>query len=119
MIQLNKRQSEILDFIKRNPNANSSAILQYISENFENTSKITIIRDLNLLLGEKLITKQGEGRNIAYKEITQNKFLEFIDVDKYFMRGPDEREVAYKSFNFNIFNNLDEIFSKGEIKKLN
>lgn len=120
--KLNKRQLEVLEFIKRNPNSNNLIIHNYINKNYEDTSRITIVRDLNLLLKEKLIIKHGEGRNITYKELLENKLLTFLDVDKYFEKDPDKRNVTYQNFNFDIFNNLDNIFSKKEIielKKLN
>lgn len=116
--KLNKRQLEVLEFIKKNPNSNNSTINSYINKNYEDTSRVTIVRDLNLLLKEKLIVKEGEGRNITYKELLENKLLAFLDVDKYFQQDLDKRDVAYKAFNFDIFNNLDSIFSKEEISEL-
>lgn len=118
MTTFNKRQSEILEFIRKNPNSNSSVILEYIAKNYEDTSRITIIRDLNLLLEENLIAKQGEGRNVVYEELLENKLLKFVDVEVYFEKGPDERDIAYKNFNFDVFNNLENIFSGKEIKEL-
>jgi Fic family protein len=118
MAKINKRQVEILEFIRKNPDSNSSIILEHIAKNYEDTSRITIIRDLNLLLKENLIEKQGEGRNVTYKELLGNKLLGFIDIDGYFKKDPDERNVTYKNFNFDIFNNLEDIFGKEEIKEL-
>jgi len=118
MIKLNKRQAEILGFIKKNPDSNNLAIHNYIVKNYEDTSRVTIVRDLNLLLKEKLIIKRGEGRNIRYKELLENKLLTFLDPAKYFKKDPDERDVSYKSFNFDIFNHLENIFSKKEILEL-
>ena len=116
--KLNKRQLEILGFVRKNPDSNNLTIYNYINKDYEDTSRITIVRDLNLLLKEKLIVKQGEGRNITYKELLENKLLAFLDVDKYFEKDLDKRDIAYQSFNFDIFNNLNNIFSKKEIAEL-
>lgn len=119
MVKLNKRQLEIFDFIKRKLEANTSTILKFVIENYEDTSRVTIVRDLNLLLKEKLITKHGRGRSVVYKEFLKNDLLKFFDVESYFKKDPDERKVTYKNFNFEIFKNLKNIFSKNEIEKLN
>jgi len=118
MVKLNKRQSEILEFIRKNPNSNNLTIHNYIIMNYEDTSRITIVRDLNLLLKEKLIVKHGKGRNIVYQEVLENKLLAFLNVEDYFKEGPDERDVTYKNFNFDIFNNLKNIFKKKEVEEL-
>jgi hypothetical protein len=115
MIRLNKRQFEILEFIRRNPNVNSSAIFEYILKSFEDTSKITIIRDINLLLAEHYISKYGKGRNVVYSELCQSKLLGFIDIDNYFSKGPDERNILYRNFNFGVFDDLNNVFDKEEI----
>ncbi len=120
--KLNKRQLEVLGFIRKNPDSNNLTINSYINNSYEETSRVTIVRDLNFLLKEKLIIKNGEGRNITYKELLESKLLAFWDVEEYFKKDPDKRDVAYKSFNFDIFNNLNDIFSKEELielKKLN
>ena len=33
-------------------------------------------------------------------------------------KSPEERSVAFERFNFGIFDNLGEIFSKNEVEKL-
>ncbi|MBU2545092.1 Fic family protein [Patescibacteria group bacterium] len=116
--KLNKRQLEVLEFIKNNPDSNNSTINDFINDSYEETSRVTIVRDLNFLLKEKLIIKNGEGRNITYKELLENTLLFFLDVDKYFKKDSDKRDVAYKKFNFDVFNHLDNIFSKREIEEL-
>ena len=109
--KISKRQLEILEFIKRNSNSSNLNILEYISKNYEDTSRATIVRDLNFLLGQKLITKLGEGRNVSYHELIKNNLLGFIDVEKYFKKGPDERDVKYKLFNF-----LKPVFGNASVK---
>jgi len=122
MIKLNKRQKEVLEFIRKNPKTNTSAVLEFVIKSYEDTSRITIVRDLNLLLKGGLIKKQGKGRSVTYQERIKNSFLEYIDVETYFKKGPDEREVGYKKFNLDVFNNLKDILTKeevGELRELN
>jgi len=49
------------------------------------------------------------------KLTNKNKLLGYIDIDEYFEKGPDERRVAFESFNFDIFHDLKNILSKKEI----
>ena len=52
-MELNKRQSLILDFINKRGSSKSSEIEEYIFDVLDNVSRITIIRDINLLLKNK------------------------------------------------------------------
>jgi Fic family protein len=115
MTKLTIRQQKIVEFIKKNPSSSNSAITKHIKE----VSRFTIIRDLDFLLTKKIIAKQGSGRNITYTENEQNPLLTYFDVDNYFKNGPDERDVPYKKFNFDIFNNLKNIFTKSEESDIN
>ena len=120
MEKLTNRQFNILEFIRKTKSASNQNIKNYLEEkNKEKISRITIVRDVNSLLKKRIIKKIGEGRNICYQEAIRNKILKYINVDEYFEKGPDERKVIFDRFNFNIFKELNEIFSKKELKELN
>lgn len=44
--------------------------------------------------------------------------LKDFDIEQYFEKGPDERDVAFGRFNFGVFEELKNIFSKEELKNL-
>ncbi|MBU2578777.1 Fic family protein, partial [Patescibacteria group bacterium] len=117
---LSKRQFNILEFIREKESVSNQEVKNYLEEkNKEKISRITVVRDINDLLKKKLIKKSGEGRNTRYQEAIKNKILKYVDVDEYFKKGPDERKVVFDRFNFDIFEELKEIFSKQELKELN
>lgn len=120
MKKLTQRQFNILEFIGAKESVGNQDVKNYLEEkNKEKISRITVVRDINELLKKGLIKKIGRGRNICYQEAIKNKILKHIDVDEYFKKGPDERIVVFDRFNFNIFKELKEIFSKQELEELN
>ncbi len=118
MEKLTKRQLNILQFIKNNQTASNREIQEYLEKIDRKFSRITIVREVNSLLDMGIIIKKGKGRNARYEEAIKNKLLKYFDVDKYFEKQIDKREVAFEKFNFDIFKNITEIFSKKEILEL-
>jgi len=115
---MNKRQKIILGFIAQNPGTNNSSIQEYLTKEYQDVSRFTIIRDLNFLLEQGLIKKTGQGRNIEYKQSIENNLLKYFDIEEYFKKELDQRKIAYKSFNFGIFENLKKLFTEQKIKEL-
>jgi len=114
MKQLNERQLKILDFIKVNKSASNRQIVEHLGD----ISRVTVVRDLEELLEKDLIKKEGGGRNVCYLDNVENKLLRYIDVEKYFEVSLDERNILFGHFNFDIFKNLKDLFSKREIEGL-
>lgn len=114
MPKLTKRQLNILEFIKKQNGASNKEIKDYL----KNVSRITVNRDLRQLLLQKLIKKEGQGRNIRYFEAAPNELWRYFDIQEYFKKGPDERTIKHKNFNFNIFKELKEVFAKNELDEL-
>lgn len=111
-----ERDKLILKFIAVNP-ASATEILEKLhSKNFKIT-KITLNRDLNKLEKENLITKEGEGRATKYKLSNKYRIYREIKFAEYFSIDPDDRKVQ-EEFNFEIYPDLLEIFSKTEKEKL-
>ena len=82
-------------------------------------SRITLIRDLNILLENKLIKFQGQARATKYFSIEKNIILRKFDINRYFIDDSDNRKNTKKSFNFKIFENLHDLFSQNELETLN
>ena len=111
-------QNLIIDFIKQNPNCSSSEILNGIAEK---KSLATIKRVLTKLIAERLITATGKGKATKYHLSPFYALFVEIDVEKYFEKEIDEREIN-KGFNFSLIREIlpnINLFSDVEIEKLN
>lgn len=117
-MDLTKRQSKILDFINERQSAKRLDVELFINSIDDKTSKITIIRDLDVLLKQNLIKKTGQARSIIYTPAQTNEILRKYNVVEYFKLDSDSRKIKYLQFNFDIFNNLNNIFTQKEILEL-
>lgn len=118
MEKLTKRQAEIVEFIRKKGSVGNREIKQFIEKQFGAVSRITVVRESDALLKFGLIKKEGDGRAVKYSEALTSKALGYFDATVYFKKGPDERTVAFEQFNFEVFRNLQGIFSKKEISEL-
>lgn len=115
---LTKRQGFILNFIANNPGSQTQDIRSYVvAKNKEDISRITVIRDIEELLKDGYLQKEGAGRSIAYKLTEIGKLLAPIDPVEYFNLPPDERtgEIGFQG---GVFKNLKYIFSEIELFEL-
>ena len=117
-MKLNKRQSIILDYINKHTSSSRLEIEEYVASVDDKSSKNTIIRDLDVLLKNNYIKKTGSARSIKYLPANNNELLVKYDVENYFKGNFDDRKIKYSQFNFDIYNNLKNLFSADEIKKL-
>ena len=117
-MNLNKRQRLILDYINKHNASSLLEIEEYVATVDDKTSKNTIIRDLDLLLKNNYIKKTGSARSIKYQPANNNELLIKYDVENYFKGDFDNRKIKYPQFNFDIYNNLKNLFSADETKKL-
>ncbi len=116
--KLNKRQDTILDFIEAEKTASIGRIIEHVQKSIGDVTRITISRDLRILLKLNLIERRGETkRAVIYQLSSQYSILKKIDVEKYFSQDTDQREIREK-FNFEIFSQLKSIFTDDEKKKL-
>lgn len=118
----NKRQELISDFIKDNPNTKREDIEVFLAKMGYKTTKMTITRDLKLLLDNGDIEKSGLAKATAYRSSAKTNLLTNIDVDAYFAQDQDVRLPEAIWFNFNIFSALKDLLSpkeKIEFEKLN
>lgn len=116
--KLSKRQELILAFIKENGDVSVGQIVEYVENELEKVTRMTISRDLEKLLEMDLIERQGTtGRSVTYQISSQYAIIQKIDVDKYFETDVDKREIK-KAFNLDIFSQIKSVFSDNEKKKL-
>lgn len=105
-------------FVEGNPNIGNRDIKDYLKKQFGIISRATVVRDIDKLLKNNLIVKEGSGRSVKYKEAVKNQSLRYVDIEEYFKKGPDEREIAFERFNFSVFEILKDIFVSRETKEL-
>jgi Fic family protein len=117
---MNERRQEILNFIYSKKLVSASSIHEHISNHFcENVSRITIIRDVDFLIKNELIKKQGQARSVKYCPVFSSPLLEYFSVDDYFKNDCDNRIIKSRVFCFDIFNKLRDLFSEKEALEIN
>jgi fido (protein-threonine AMPylation protein) len=112
---MNKRQKAILDFISARKIVGASDVHRYVVEKFrEKIAKITIIRDIDFLMRDGFIKKQGQARGVRYCPIIINPLLEYFNINDYFKNDCDDRVIKNKNFCFDIFDHLIGLFTDYE-----
>lgn len=113
----NNKNAEILNFIKINPEFSSKEIHEGI---LTPISYATVKRILTHLNSENLISKIGQGKATKYSISTGYKLFEKIDIDKYYEKEIDEREIS-EMFNLTLITETlsrVNLFTKDELDKL-
>jgi len=118
METLTSRQNSILEFIQNRGQASTREIKEYQELKTGTLNRVTIIRNVDVLIAKKLIEKTGKGRSVSYSVLNKNPLMSFYDIEKYFEKSIEERNPQ-KNFNFAIFKNFNNsIFSKEELANL-
>lgn len=118
MESLTKRQLYILDVIRKRGGVGNAEIKAHVEEHFNEVSRVTVVRDINVLLAKGAIRKVGKGRSVHYEEEVKTPLLRYIDANQYFKKGPDERTVVFERFNDRVFKEFEGIFTEGELYEL-
>ena len=115
----NKRQESILAFIKEREKVSRKEIESYVSSVFpDRSSRITVLRDLELLIADGLVQKTGKARGTAYQPTARSVLLDTLDVEAYFEKDPDQRALRSDIFNFDIWPHLTGLLSEPEKREL-
>jgi Fic family protein len=117
MKQLTLRQNQIYNFICAQGSASNKELTAYLAESAEKVSRITVSRDIKILLKNKYLKKIGAGRGVKYKEYNANILLRHYAADAYFKTEADQR-VCRETFNFEVFRQFGKIFTDRELKQL-
>ncbi len=108
----------IIEYLKQNPNSSSTEIFEGIGEQ---KSLATVKRILSKLIQEKLIIAIGKGKSTRYNLSPAYKLFEPVDIEKYFEKEIDERQIN-EQFNFSIITDIlpeTDLFTVEEKNKLN
>ena len=111
--QINSRQIKLLSQLLVKPFSTRLELEKSLEG--EKSSRITVIRDLNHLLDVGWIEQTGGGRHVKYGLRPGRELLIPVDLDKYFSRLTDSRNIKYLRFNFGLINKLAGLFSKVEL----
>lgn len=110
-------RSKILDFIKQNPFCSSKEI----NDGLNNAAGYaTIKRVLQELLAENLIITSGIGKSTKYEISQTYELIRSIDVEEYFQKEIDEREIQ-AHFNHSLIRETlskASLFTDEELKHL-
>lgn len=109
---LNKRQEMIFDYIKQAGEVNREQVQEFIAKHFDKSSKVTILRDLDMLISGGLIVKTGSTKSAIYNISDKSKLFKDIDVEAYFAN--EDRKLENNRFNFEIMNNLSNLLTLKE-----
>lgn len=112
-----KRESEIIELIKRNKEVSSKEILESISLEI---SYATLKRTLSRLIDENLLTKKGLGKSTKYMVSQAYEIIYPIDIEKYYEKEIDDRDIK-ENFNFQLISetlNECNVFTTFELEQL-
>ncbi|NOY49279.1 MAG: Fic family protein [Chlorobi bacterium] len=108
----------IIEYVKQNPNSSSKEIFESVRKK---RSLATVKRILSKLIQESLIITTGKGKSTRYNLSPVYKLFESIDIEKYYEKELDERQIN-ESFNFSIISDIlskTDLFTNKEISQLN
>lgn len=114
---LNPRQQYILNCISEHSGIGQVQLLA-LSHPIYAVSRATILRDIQHLLLQNLITKSGNAQATLYYPAFTHPLLRPFILDRYFADPSDKRANVRTQFNFDIFGDLHDIFSESEMKTL-
>ncbi len=114
---LTNRQKLILQVIDQLEKASNHEILEKIINQLDQTSRITIIRDLNTLLTKGFIKKSGKGRGVIY-ESKASPLTKSFNVNSYFNEAPDSRTIQETKLDLSKDLKLDEIVSTLQLSSI-
>ena len=114
---LTPRQNNILILVNQSGGITRLEVEKKVADRYP-ASKPTIARDLALLVERNLIKIAGKGKNTKYLPFIKNPLLRFVDLEEYFALEVDERNGASTSFDFSLFEYLQDLYPEEEIKSL-
>ncbi|MCK5857376.1 MAG: Fic family protein [Bacteroidales bacterium] len=95
-------ENQIIQYLKQNKEGSSTNILEGIDSD---KSLATLKRILTSLINEKLIKSVGKGKATKYRVSQYYKLFEEIDIESYYSKEIDEREIK-ENFNLSIIQDL-------------
>jgi len=114
---IDSREQKIIDFIKKIGTCSSKEVHEKANIS---ASYATVKRVLAKLVFEKYLATVGKGKGTKYTLSPTFELLEPVQLDKYFEKEIDEREIK-EEYNFSLINKVianHSVFTKNELAKL-
>ncbi len=114
---ISERELKIINFLKVNRESSSKDIFDHLKLDI---SYATLKRTLTKLISEQSIESKGKGKGTKYIISPVYDLLESIDLDRYYEKEIDEREIR-ENFNLKIITETlskHSVFTEKELNKL-
>lgn len=115
---IDSREQKIIDYIKQTGACSSKEVHANVNIS---VSYATLKRILSKLKTDNFLGSVGQGKGTKYTISPTFELLEPIDIDKYYEKEIDERDIK-EGFNFSIINDIlakNSVFTETELVKLN
>lgn len=112
------REQQIIDFVKKNGECSSKEVFDGVNLS---VSYATLKRLIAKLISENFLSSKGQGKGTKYLISPNYEVIQPIDIEKYYEKEIDEREIK-ESFNFGIITDVLAkhcVFTDSELSKLN
>src|SRR3989344_6154284 len=118
MFEISQKHQKILGLFLQNNLLSSSKVHDRLSKEGEETSLVTIKRELSRMATSGLLTASGRGRSRAYSVSVWGRVLSNVDASTYNAAEPDKR-YGLANFNFDLLPLFPpEIFTSAELAAL-
>jgi len=118
MVTISQRQQHLLYLLLQKEDLQSSAMHQLLVETGEDSSLITIKRELSEMVSQKTVIRIGAGRSAKYRLSPTGRLFCDIDARAYCSIDPDKR-FGHKMYNFEIVSAIPRnIFTTDELDAL-
>ncbi|MFY9484059.1 MAG: Fic family protein [Patescibacteria group bacterium] len=118
MIIINQKQQKILNLFLRHNLLSSSEVHGHLSKEGEETSLVTVKRELSAMATSGLLTASGRGRSAAYSISILGRVFSNVDAAAYNALEPDTR-YGLAHFNFELLPSFPaDIFTSAELATL-
>jgi predicted transcriptional regulator/prophage maintenance system killer protein len=112
------REQQIIDFVKKNGECSSKEVFDGVNLS---VSYATLKRLIAKLISENFLSSKGQGKGTKYLISPNYEVIQPIDIEKYYEKEIDEREIK-ESFNLGIITDVlakHSVFTDSELSKLN
>ncbi|MBI2464211.1 Fic family protein [Candidatus Peregrinibacteria bacterium] len=117
LVSLTKRQESLFRLIQDGEKTTNQRLLEALRVDFAKISRVTLIRDLNVLLRMKCVKRIGQGRGVRY-EPKIPPFIKNIDPQEYFQHETDMRKIQKIRIDFTKKKSWFQVFSEIEFQHL-
>lgn len=118
MIKINEKQQKILLSFLQRVFLSSSQVYEELTKLGEETSLVTIKRELSQMTADGLLVAEGAGRSRGYRLGILGRIFADVNAHEYCAMEPDKR-YGLEKFNFELLVGLpSDIFLEKEIKTL-